>query len=144
MSQRPIPVILPGDMTDSHSTRTRHRFLGLARRTADLRNRHQGKFEVGKLRPETKIDTQLLRDNPELAKTMKANDLGKLGGVKRTRRSSASRDDPSVGETSMTGRTTAGAKRDKTVGEEDDDEPWLKRINKKAKATKLITLSDEE
>ena len=70
---------------------------------------------------------------------MKANDLGKLGGVKRSRRSSGSRVTlDKIGHLGG-GRTTGEPKE-----VEDDDEPWLRRINKKAKAAKIITLSDEE
>lgn len=73
---------------------------------------------------------------------MKANDLGKLGSVKRTRRSSASKGDVSTVDAVGIGGQGYTVKRESKV--EDDDEPWLKRLSKKPKAAKLITLSDDE
>lgn len=83
-------------------------------------------------------------NNPALAKTMKANDLGKLGTGKK--RASAGRDSTGskAGEVSSNGRV----KREKTGP---DDEPWLERIRKvkeekakQEKGARLAELSDDE
>jgi hypothetical protein len=91
-----------------------------------------------------RADYQLLRDNPELARQIKANDLGKYSagaGVKRAKRSSVAR------SSSQSRAITSGATSAKEIraGYEDTDEPWMARVMNRPKAgAKLAELSDEE
>lgn len=70
---------------------------------------------------------------------MKANDLGKLGAVKRSARTRGN-----VGSVDLDGPHARRLKRESKEADDDDDEPWLKRLNKKPKAAKVIELSDDE